>query len=300
VRDEGLQYRASGPLIRGKSNLLKRLLSQLAEIPYYIVLGGWAVFTIFTFVWLIYTSFKDNKELFADVWSLPKSLNLDNYRTAWVSAKMGAYFLNSVWIVGGAILLIIILSSLASYVLARRKFMGNAGILTVFIAGMGIPVQLLLVPLFMLLNSLNLINSLLGLILVYTAISLPFTIFLLIGFFRSLPTELEESAAMDGASEFTVFYKIMLPMAFPGIVTAIILNFINLWSEYLFAMVLISDQSKRSLSLGVYTLKNTMTYNADWTGMFAGVAILMIPAIIIFVLLSERITSGMTVGAVKG
>lgn len=279
---------------------LRKLKLQAAELPYYVVLGFWTLFSVFTFVWLLYTSFKNNKELFANVWSLPSKIDWSNYHTAWVSAKMGTYFMNSVWVVSGAILFIVVLAAPAAYVLARRTFFGNAGVVTLFVAGLGVPVQLLLVPLFMLLNDLKLVNSLFGLIIVYTATSLPFTIFLLIAFFKTLPTELEESGAIDGASEFRVFYTIMLPLALPGIVTSIILNFITLWSEYLFAMVLINDEMKRPLSLGVYSLKNTMTYNADWTGMFAGVAILMIPSIIVFMLLSDRITSGMTVGALKG
>lgn len=278
----------------------RKLVKQLAELPYYIVLGAWSVFTIFTFVWLIYSSFKNNQELFANVWKLPSSLHWQNYKTAWVSAQMGTYFINSVWVVGASIVLTIALAAPASYVLARRTFFGNAGIVTLFIMGMAIPQQLLLVPIFVLLNKMHLINTLSGLILVYTAVSLPFTIFLLIGFYRTLPTELEESAAIDGASEFETFIKIMFPLTIPGIITAAILNFITLWSEYMLALVLINDNAKRTLSLGVYNLKNTMTFTSDWVGMFAGVVILMIPSVIIFIALSEKITSGMTVGATKG
>lgn len=278
----------------------RKLVKQLAELPYYIVLGAWSVFTIFTFVWLIYSSFKNNQELFANVWKLPSSLHWQNYKTAWVSAQMGTYFINSVWVVGASIVLTIALAAPASYVLARRTFFGNAGIVTLFIMGMAIPQQLLLVPIFVLLNKMHLINTFSGLILVYTAVSLPFTIFLLIGFYRTLPTELEESAAIDGASEFETFIKIMFPLTIPGIITAAILNFITLWSEYMLALVLINDNAKRTLSLGVYNLKNTMTFTSDWVGMFAGVVILMIPSVIIFIALSEKITSGMTVGATKG
>jgi ABC-type glycerol-3-phosphate transport system permease component len=278
----------------------RKLVKQLAELPYYILLGAWSAFTIFTFVWLIYSSFKDNQGLFANVWSLPTSLHWENYKTAWVSAQMGTYFLNSVWVVGASIALTIALSAPAAYVLARRTFFGNTGIVTLFITGMAVPQQLLLVPIFLLMNKLHLINTLSGLILVYTAISLPFTIFLLIGFYKTLPTELEESAAIDGASEFVTFLKIMFPLTLPGIITAAILNFITLWSEYMLALVLINDGAKRTLSLGVYNLKNTMTYTSDWVGMFAGVVILMIPSVIIFVALSEKITSGMTAGATKG
>jgi N-acetylglucosamine transport system permease protein len=279
---------------------VRKLKEQLRELPYYIFLGGWALFSVFTLIWLCYTSLKSNQELFGNVWSLPSRIHWENYYTAWVTSKMGTYFLNSVLVLGGSILLIVILSSLAAYVLARREFIGNAAIVTLFLAGLGVPVQLLIVPLYKLLHEIHLINSLYGLILVYTTISLPFTIFLLVGFFKTIPSELEESGAIDGASESRTFFQIMLPLAMPGIVTSVILNFISLWSEYLFAMVLISDETKRTLSLGVYSLKNSMTYSADWAGMFAGVVILMIPSVIIFILLSERITSGMTVGAVKG
>lgn len=278
----------------------RKIVSQLAELPYYVLLGGWAIFTIFTFIWIMYTSFKTNKELFSNVWSLPSVLQWQNYVTAWVSAKMGTYFMNSVWVVGGSIVLTIAIAAPAAYVLARYKFFGNSGIMSLFLAGLGVPVQLLLVPLFTLLNKIHLTNSLTGLILVYTAVHLPFTIFLLLGFFKTLPSELEESAAIDGASEVTTYYKIMFPLALPGVVTAAILNFIVIWSEYLLALVLINDENKRTLSLGVYNLKNTMTYTSDWVGMFAGVVILLLPSMIIFAVLSEKIASGMTVGATKG
>ena len=166
-------------------------------------------------------------------------------------------------------------------------------------AGMGIPVPLLLIPLYKILITINLIDNLFGLILVYVAVSIPFTIFILTGFFSTIPKEMDEASKIDGCSEFQTYYRIMVPMAMPGIVTAFIFNFIFLWNEYMLALVFIRRDTVHTLTLGLYKLQYAMQYNAKWVTLFAGSVINIIPLIIIYLILSEKLISGITLGALK-
>jgi N-acetylglucosamine transport system permease protein len=282
------------------SVLWNRLLRVLPRVPATTVLVLWTAFTIFAFLWIVMASFKGNQELFASAWSLPTTLHFENYVKAWSVVRMGDFFLNSLVVVSISTAAIVAVSAPAAYVLSRVPFPGREVVSNTFIIGMGVPYQLLLVPLFILLSQIKLVDTRLGLITVYVALSLPFTVFLLTGFFRSLPSELEDSAAIDGASEYQVFYRVMLPLASPGIITAAIFNFIGLWNEYMLALVMINDQDKRTLSLGLYGLQGSMQYTADWVGLFAGVVIVMVPTFILFLVLSERVIEGITLGATKG
>ena len=136
--------------------------------------------------------------------------------------------------------------------------------------------------------------------MIYIALSIPFTTYLLSGFLRSLPSDLEDGAMVDGCNEFQTFWKIMFPLAQPGIITAAIFNFIFLWNEYMLALVFIIREQKRTLSLGLYSIQSAMLYTADWVGLFAAVVIVMLPTVLIFIILSEKVMSGITLGAVKG
>ena len=202
-------------------------------------------------------------------------------------------------IVGLSVIFILLVSAPAAYVLSRARFRGRGLLTMLYIAGIGIPYPLLFIPLFGLLAGLKLINTMPGLILIYVSLSIPFTVYILTGFFSSLPQELEDAGKIDGASDMQVFRKIMLPLAAPGLITASIFNFIGLWNEFQLALIFIQDPAMRPLSLSLYTLKNSMTYSGDWAGLFAGVVIVIVPTVLLFIWLSERMISGMTLGSVK-
>ena len=259
----------------------------------------WSLFTVFCVIWIILTSFKTNRELFSNVWALPTGIQYENYVKAWTIAKLGIQFRNSVIIVSASVILLLVLSAPAAYVLSRMRFRGSGLLTVIFVAGAGIPLPLLFIPLFGLTAKLHINNTLPGLIIIYITVSVPFTMYLLTGFFRSLPTELEEAARLDGCSEFNVFWRVMLPLASPGLITATIFNFIALWNEYMLAMVFLNDPKKMPISRGLYGIAESMQYTGDWVGLFAGVVIVMVPTIIIYVLLSERLIEGVTMGALK-
>ena len=270
-----------------------------SHAPAYLILGFWSLFTIFIILWVIMSSLKTNKELFTDVWALPTQLHFENYTKALFAVDMEYYFLNSLLVVLTSVLVILMLSAPAAYVLSRKKFKGSTWFMLAFIAGIGIPIPLLFIPLFIIMTTLKINNTLLGLGVLFIALSLPFTVFMLSGFFTSLPVELEEAAIIDGASDFQVFFRVMLPLGLPGLITAAIFNFIGLWNEYQLALVFLNDPDKSTLSLGLYSLSNGMEYTGDWVGLMAGVVIVMIPTIILYIILSERMISGITMGAVK-
>lgn len=279
---------------------IQKILSKIFHILGWLFLAGWISFTVFIFTWLVFTSLKSNREIFAGVWNLPKILHWDNYVRVLTKFDMSIYFKNSILVVSLCVLFILILSLPPAYVLSRYRFKGRSLISNLFIVGLGIPLQVPLVPLFFLLKKIGLVDSLFGLGIVYIIVELSFTIYLLMGFLSTLPSELEEAALIDGCSPFGVFYRIMLPLSYPGIATAATFNFLFLWNEFLLALVLIHTTEKNTISLGLYALQGQMTYTADWAGLFSGVVIIMLPTLLVYIFLSRRVIAGLTLGAVKG
>jgi len=230
-----------------------------------------------------------------------------NYSRAWSIARMGDYMVNSALISVGAVGLIMLVASMAAYALTRLEFPGREVVLYSFIAALAIPGQLTLVPLYLMLRTWRIeaidfvfMDSRFGLTIIYAAGSLPFTIFLLTGFFRSLPGELSESAAIDGCGEMATFRKIYFPLAAPGLTTAAIFNFIGIWNEYNFALVFITNPELKTLPVGLYYLTVTQQYAAEWPALFAGIVILFAPTFSIFLVLQKQIIAGLTLGSVKG
>ena len=247
--------------------------------------------------WMVVTSLKTNAELFADVWKLPSTLRVENYANAWTIGGMGAAFVNSVVATLGSAIAVVALAAPAAYALSRADFPGREPLINAFAAGMGIPAVLIFIPVFVMLSSVGLANSLAGLIVVYVGVQLPFTAFVLTGFFATLPVDLEEAAIIDGASEVGVFWRIMLPLARPGLLTAFIFNLIFLWKEFFWALVLLRSRSGFTLGVALNSLRESLAFNADWTGLFAAVVILMAPAVVVYVLLSRRFVESITFGS---
>jgi len=278
-----------------RKELSVRLFEWISKGIMYI----WCGFSIFAFFWIFISSLKTNREFFTNAWGLFKIPQFNNYIKVWCNYNLGANFFNSIIIVAVSVVGILVVSAPAAYVLARIDFPGHRIIERFFILGLGIPYQLLLIPLFFLLFQIQLVDSLWGLALIYIALSLPFTIYLLIGFFKTLPHELEEAAYIDGCSPIKTFRKIMLPLGQAGIISAAIFNFVGLWNEFLLANTFLQKQDNYTLSLGLYGMQGSMTYTGDWVSLFAGFTVVIIPTLIIYIILSRRIIEGLTLGAVK-
>lgn len=276
-----------------------RIKKYVTQIPAYLVLGLWSFFTVFVISWVIVSSFKTNAEIFRHVFDFPKVWQISNYINAWSQGNFALYLRNSVILTGISVGGLLLISAPAAYVLSRFNFIGRNFLTTAFIAGMGIPYSLILIPLYVIVSRLQLANTLQGLILIYISLSIPFTVYILTGFFVSLPKELEDAAVIDGCNDFQVFWHVMLPLASPGLLTAGIFNAIGMWNEYQLVLVFMGNEQGRTLALGLYSLQNAMQYTGDWTGLFAGVCIIMIPTIILYVVLSEKMIAGITMGAIK-
>ncbi|WP_328667447.1 carbohydrate ABC transporter permease [Streptomyces sp. NBC_00322] len=263
------------------------------------VLVIWAIMVVLPLVWAVMTSFKTDKAIFTSPWSLPDSLHFENWSRAWSQAHMSDYFLNTVLVVGGSLVGTLLFGSMAAYVLARFDFPGNRFIYFLFIGGMSFPIMLALVPLFFVLNNIALLNTLHGLILVYIAYSLPFTVFFLTAFFRTLPTSVAEAALIDGASHTRTFFQVMLPMAKPGLISVAIFNFLGQWNQYMLPTVLNTDPDKKVLSQGLVELAVSQGYKGDWSGLFAGLVMAMLPVLAAYIVFQRQVVAGLTAGALK-
>jgi N-acetylglucosamine transport system permease protein len=277
----------------GFGNLTVNAVSQL-------LLAFWAIVVIFPFVWMVITALKTDPEILSSPWTLPASLQWDNFTRAWTQARIGRFFVNTMVVLAGSLTGTLIVSSMAAYVLARFSFPGRQAIYYGFVAGLMFPVFLALVPLYFLVNDLHLLATYQGLSLVYIAYSLPFTIFFLTAFFKTLPAELGEAAILDGASQYQIFFQIMMPLARPGLIAMGIFNFLGQWNQFLLPLVLMPDENKYLLSQGLYFLAVQQGYQNDYGALFAAMVITMVPTLIIYVLFQRRLESGLTAGALKG
>ena len=272
----------------------------LKGIPVHAILALYSAIVIYPMVWLISASLKTSLELFTNPWGLPDVPQFANFLDAWTKANIGRYFVNSVFVTALSMFFILFIGSMAAYALARFVFKGRDVIHTGFISGMMFPVFLGIVPLFMMLARMNMLDNYFGLITVYVAYSLSFTIFVLTGFFKTLPHELAEAGAIDGCSQFTVFWRIMLPLAKPGLIAAGIFNFFGIWNEYPLALVIINSTELRTLPLGIANLVMQQQYETNWGALFASLVIVMVPSLIVYLSFQRQITEGLTAGALKG
>lgn len=276
---------------------------KFSEIPKYLInlfLIFWIGFSLFMFLWLILSSLKSTREIYMGVWTMPSNISLDNYIRVLTDFGLLRFMVNSLFVVTVSTILVLVLSAPIAYVLSRLKFPGSSFISMGFIIGIGIPIQTIFIPLYLMMSGMSLTDSYVGLIWLYTVTSLPFTIYLLMGFFKTIPSTLEDAARIDGASATQSFLKIMLPMARSGLISAGIFVFVMLWKEFLLALVFISTESYKTISLGLYSLITKLTYTGDWGGLFAGVVLVILPSIIFYSILARKFIAGLTVGIGKG
>ncbi|WP_129663749.1 carbohydrate ABC transporter permease [Phytoactinopolyspora endophytica] len=251
-------------------------------------------------VFMVLASFKTSGEIFDSPWSLPEEWNLDNWTEAWVTSGFGQAARNTVIVVAAASVSVIALSAPAAYVLSRSQSRMASGLTVAFVMGIGIPSQVLVIPIFVMLAEVGLVNSLPGLYFVYTALGLPFSVFLLTGFFRSLPSELEEAALLDGAGPLRTFFRVMLPLARSGIITALTLTILSLWNETLMALVLLQETANYTLSVALLAFLSTVQYGSGSYGaLLAGACIVVLPTLAVYIWLGRRLIEGISLGSGK-
>lgn len=278
---------------------------ELRLAPGYIILSLWVLFTFVLLGWVVGASFSTSKEIFSGtVFKFETGFHLENYAKAWSTSNVSVFFVNSLIYASISCVLLIVICAPAAYVLARFTFLGNKLVQNGFVAAMGVPATMIVLPLFGLVAGWNILNVSLAnravLIFLYVGINVPYTTIFLLTFFSNLSKSFEEAAAIDGCPPMKTFWKIMLPMAQPGIITVTIFNFINVWNEYFMSLIFANSDKVKSVAIGLYGMINSMRYTGDYAGMFAAVVIVFLPTFILYVFLSEKIIAGVTGGGVKG
>jgi len=275
----------------------KKPVSPIAVIIY-IFLSLLVVIYIAPLLWMVNVSLKTNAEVFANPFALPEVVQLGNYIFSWTKGNLGRAMINSVIVCGTSLIASLVLGLMASFAIARMKWKLSSVTMTYFMTGMMVPVHCVLIPLFVRFSKLHLTNSLLGLILPYTAFSLPMTIFLMVGFFKGMPRELFEAACIDGCNIYKCFTRIAVPLSRTGVSVVALMTFIANWNELLLAMVFISDPEKKTLPVTLTYFVGP--YATNYVQMFAAIVIAIAPTILVYCLFSNQIVDGLTAGAVKG
>ncbi|WP_418666843.1 carbohydrate ABC transporter permease [Allofournierella sp.] len=271
----------------------------LGRLPVRLVMVSLALSVVFPLVWNLYSSLKSNTEIMADPWALPTALHWENYLSAFQKASMGDYFLNSIFVVVLATALHLLLVIPITYALSRYRFFGSKLLLAVLMACIFIQEPYILVPLYLQLSRIHLLDNLIALAVIYATVRMPFSVFLLSGFMKSIPVDYEQAAMIDGCSYTRNLWRIVAPLAKPGIFTVGLLAALGYWNEYAIALTMISSETKYTLPVGLVNLYEVQRYATDWGALFAGLMIVLIPSVIVYIFAQERLTQGMSMGGIK-
>ena len=278
------------------NKMLKKI--KIGGILFHMVLLVLSLTCLYPLFWLLINSVKTNSELFGDPWGFASSIQINNYVTAWVSGKIGISFFNSSLVSITSVLLTIFLSSAAAFAISRLKWKLSSFVLSLFLLGIMIPIHSTLIPLFTMFNKIGIINRYIALILPYVAFALPTSIFILSGFMKTFPSEIEEAVIIDGCSMAGFFWRILLPLSKSPIATISIFNFVGMWNELMFALIFLSDPNKTTLPVSLTRFKGQ--YSTNWTVQLAAVVTMIIPSITAYIFLNDKIIESITVGSVKG
>ena len=285
--------------------------SKIAKFFIYVVLIFLAITIIVPVAWVFMASIKENAQFYRSPWELPNAIHFETFVQAWQEASMGSYMVNSVIVTAVGIGLLIIISLPAAYVLARFKFKSGKFWNVLFMAGLFINVNYIVVPIFLMLSNADtflrktlghpfFLNNLFILALIYASTALPFTIYLLSGYFKSLAKDYEEAAYVDGAGYLRTMVQVIFPMAKPSIITIILFNFLSFWNEYIISMTMLTKPELKTLPVGLMNLMAAQRSAVQYGRMYAGLVIVMLPTLIMYMCVQKQLTEGMTLGGLKG
>jgi N-acetylglucosamine transport system permease protein len=270
------------------------------SIIIYVVLIINTIAVVYPLLWNVLASFKTNTEILESPWQLPKGLNLINYVNAFTKAKIGYYSINSIVVTGLSIIILLFLAVSSSYVLGRFKFRFKYAIKNIYVGGIFIQSIFIVIPLYLMMNRLNMDDNRFWISVVYAVLQLSFSIYLLTGFMETIPREYEDSAMIDGCGYTGTLIKIIIPLSKPGIVVITIFGFFTFWNEFPLALTLLSTENKKTLPIGLANLMEIQRYATDWGALFAGLVIVLVPTVVIYSLTQKKLTSGMHIGGIKG
>lgn len=278
---------------------MKKYTGFIGKYLFYLILLLWTVISIFPLYWMILFSFKDNNEIFnKSALSLPESWNLTNYVEALTKGQMGRYFFNSILVTGITIFLTLVIALMASYAVSRLLWKGRTLLNNIFMLGLTLPIHAALLPVFLILRSMHMLNTFSSLFIPYTAFALAMAIMICNSFMMNIPEELEESACMDGCGTFGIFFRIIVPLMKPAVSTIAIFTFLQAWNELMFATVFVSDSAHRTLTVGMQSLVGT--YSTNWGPIGAALVIATIPTVIVYLFISKKVQDSLVAGAIKG
>jgi len=269
------------------------------EATSHLLLVVWSVIVVVPFCWVVLSSFKTTKEILHSPFSLPARWRFENYAHAWTDAGIGRFFLNTVLVVGSALVIVMLLGAMCAYVLARFEFPGRRLIYVLMLGGLTFPIFLVIVPLFFVLKDIGLLNTLPGLSLTYVAYALPFTVFFLYAFFKTLPDDVYEAAMIDGAGEWRTFFQIMLPMAGPGMAGVAIFNFLGLWNQFLLPVALNTNPDHYVLTQQMASFASQAGYAVDFGALFAAVVMTVVPVLIVYLIFQRRLAGSVATGTFR-
>ena len=265
----------------------------------YVILGVWTITSLFPIYWLICFSLKDNSEIFGgNVAGIPKHFIWKNYSKAFSGGKVGTYLFNSTFVTAVTILLTIVVATMATYAMIRMKWKFQKVSMSLMLLGLMIPIHAALLPVFYMMKTFHIINTLWSLIIPYTAFAIPMAIMIISGFLDSIPRELEEAACIDGCSIYRTFISIILPLLRPAIATVSIFTFLQAWNELMFAVVFINKDSAKTLTVGIQSMSGQ--YQTSWGPIGAALVVATIPTLLIYLLLNKQVQKSLVAGAVKG
>jgi raffinose/stachyose/melibiose transport system permease protein len=267
------------------------------KLTSYVVLTAAVIVTIYPIIWMIFDSLKSDDEFYTNIWGPPKAPLLSNYLEAWVTGGIGRYFLNSVIVTGATIIVVLTFTSLSAYAFARLEFPGSNLLFLFFLISLMVPQAVLTIPIFTVVSQLGLANTRLSMILVYSAGSIAFGTFILRAYFISIPHELEEAAMIDGCTPIGAFFRVILPLARPGLATQLIFTGLGTWNEYFIGSILVRTQDLRTLPIGLVGFVER--YTTHYPQYFSALVIITLPVIILYILGQKQFQSGLTAGAVK-
>lgn len=275
-----------------------KAIKWIASICKYAVMLFFVCISVGPLLWAFLSSFKTYSEINSSALTLPSAFRLDNYRSAFQYAPIAKYFLNSVIIVGSSVLVTVVLVAMCAYVISRFEFRLKLLIVLLISASLMLPAQAISQPLFTIFQKLGIFDTKLGLVIVYSAMGIPMSFFVMVSYYKTIPTALEESAYIDGASFLQTFLRVILPLAKPGLVTIAMLQFINIWNEFYFALMLTSGDRARTVPIALNYYMGTFANN--YSALFAAVVLTVSPTILLFILLQKQVMESLTAGAVKG
>jgi trehalose/maltose transport system permease protein len=288
-------------LARRKRRERRRVRRVIRRIPFYLLIGAIFVYALFPFYWALRSAFTKESELFrTPVEYIPRDPTTENFTNVLSSDFFLRALLNSTIVAGAVTLIALVLGSLAGYALGRFRFRGRSAVLYVMLSMTIFPQIAILGALYTMINRFELYDTLQALVLSYMILVLPFTVWVLTSFMRALPRDLEEAAYVDGASPLQTFYRVMLPLVAPGLVTAGLLAFIAAWNEYLFALSFTQTPERYTVPVAITSFTGESRFEQPWGQIMAAVVVVTVPLIVLTLVLQRRILAGLTAGAVKG